>query len=490
VADRRAEFDSVGLGLNAVDHMALVPNFPAAGGRTPMSEYVQAGGGQVATALCTQARLGLRVKYLGKVGDDQNGQWSLQNLRSHGVDVRDVITVKGETSQVAVILVVEGSGERTICWRRGPGLRFSATDFEGALTQGRYLHVDTHEIDRNILAAQAARERGMPVLIDAEATRPRVEELLPLCDIILADEGFAAAFTGEQTPVAMLKALRKKSGARQVGISQGARGAMLLTQAEILQAPAYPIKVVDTTGAGDVWHGAFGYGMLREWSPDRVLRFANATAALSCRGLGGRTALPRLEDVAQLMGECLDDLPPECEGCPLPSNALVEDAFAFAREAHRGQTRDEGTPYFAHPCRVARILGSELGVIDPELLASALLHDTLEDVPIDRSYFEARFGPTVSNVVLSLTRAPGVAKEDYLKGLSMASDDTLLVKMADRIDNLRQLHLSPHHGKAERYLDETRDYVLPLIKKVPRAADPFNHALAEARRASVRAGFS
>lgn len=461
-------YDVVGIGLNAVDHLAVVADYPEAGTRARIVRDVRCGGGQVATALCTLARLGMRVKYLGKVGDDANGAWSIQSLA--GVDVADVVAVPGEETQFAFIVVSEKSGERTILWKRGSGLRFTAHDFvEGQLTKGRLLHLDTHEIARNIQAAREARDAGVPVLIDAEAMRPQVDELLTLCDVVLADLGFARSMTGATEAEAALHALRHLCPAASiVGLTLGGHGSMAWSsEAGVVSAPAYPVEVVDTTGAGDVYHGAFGYGLLRGFSLEKTCRFANAVAALSCTALGGRGALPALEQVEALMGEALDQAGPPRSA--LPPGPLIDDAWAFAREAHRGQTRDEGAPYFVHPCRVARLLVDEFGVADPELIASALLHDTLEDVPIDHGYFRARFGERVYQTVLMLTKDERLPRDErnrvYFQGLEAASMDVLTIKMADRLDNLSRLHLTRSKSKPARYLAETREHYVPLSRR-------------------------
>ncbi|MHB2020014.1 MAG: carbohydrate kinase family protein [Candidatus Xenobia bacterium] len=460
-------WDVVGLGLNAVDHLCLVPDFPVPGTKSAMTEFTRQGGGQAATAMVCLARLGMRVSYLGKAGDDEMGQYSRASLASEGVDVSGMREVPGETSQFAFIIVPQTTGERTILWRRGSGLVFEDDAFpRERVLGGRLLHLDSHEVPFAIVAARWARESGVPVLLDAERVRPRTEELIQVCDVLLSDSKFGRDMTGETDPKAVLTRLQAMSGARIVGLTEGDQGAYALWEGELFHAPAYRVPVVDTTGAGDVWHAAFGYGLLHEWEPVRVLRFANAVAGLKCRRLGGRAGLPRPGEVEALMEEAIFPQLAEIRPADLPLTALVEDAWYFAREAHREQTRDEGTPYFLHPHRVARVLADELGVRDETSLAVALLHDTLEDVPVDRAYFRQRFGERVGEWVEILTKGP----PGYMERLAAAPPEVVRIKMADRIDNVRGLSRSSVRGKREKYLQETREHYLPLSERAGSAA--------------------
>lgn len=464
-------FDVVGIGVNSVDTLVVVPDYPQPGSRNEVINYGRDGGGQVATALVCQARLGLRVKYLGKVGDDADGAFSEASLRTHGVDTSDVVVVPGCHTQFAYILVSGRNGERTICSHHEKALQITPADFSQSQVDGATVfHLDTHNIDMNIELARHAQALGIPVLIDAEAPRQGIDELLSLCSIVVADLRFSRKYTGETEPGRMLEVLRRRTPARIVGITLGEAGSIAWSEGEIVTAPAYRIDVCDTTGAGDTFHGAFGYALLRGWPLDRMLRFANAVAALKCRGLGGRATLPRLEEVEALMQESLDpDLPPRSV---LPPHPVIDDAWAFAREAHRGRLRDESEPYFLHAVRVARTVVEDFVVTDPEVVAIALLHDVLQDVPVEHGYFRGRFGSRIYNGVRTLTKdgrlAGGEREARYLTTLDHASPDILTVKIADRVDNLTPTHLQ--HVDGTPYVDVTRETYVPLARRAaPRA---------------------
>ncbi len=159
---------------------------------------------------------------------------------------------------------------------------------------------------------------------------------------------------------------------------------------------------------------------------------------------------------------------------------LVRRAYELARAVHAGQTRDEGSPYIEHPLRVALILIEECNITTEHVIAAALLHDTLEDkekrslaaadrsIELSRQSLERDFGSQVATMVSLLTKEPeGKAQRDqaYYAAIAAADPDTRRLKCADRLDNLRRLHLSPQAGKAERYKHETRAYVLPIARE-------------------------
>lgn len=153
--------------------------------------------------------------------------------------------------------------------------------------------------------------------------------------------------------------------------------------------------------------------------------------------------------------------------------SLVEKAFNFAEEAHRNQKRDEGTGYFQHPFRVALNLSSVLEFADAELIATALLHDTLEDCPwITMEMLKEKFGDKIAGNIFMLSKVPVKNREErenrdreYYRQLAGAPWTVRLVKMADRIDNLASLHLSPRKNKIKRYVEATRKHILPMAQK-------------------------
>jgi len=287
-------WDVIGLGANASDHLISIPHYPKPGEKVRFSSYRAQGGGQAATALVTVARFGYRTRYFGAVGDDRDGEANLAGLRAEGVDVSGVLVRPGALTQRAFILVDRASGERTIIWGRSEGLIPSPEEIDaGAIAQGRLLHTDAQEPRAAARAARAARRAGMPVLVDLEHTRPGIEELLPLVDFLIVDEGFPERATGTRDIERAMAALEERSHGALVVVTRGRRGALARVDGCARDYPAYAIEAVDTTGAGDVFHGAFAVACLDGMDLAGALDFCNAVAAMKCLAEGGRTGIPR-----------------------------------------------------------------------------------------------------------------------------------------------------------------------------------------------------
>ena len=297
-------FDAVGIGLNSVDLLCVVERHPPFNTKGPLLEVSRQGGGQAATAMAALARLGLRTAYIGAVGDDEEGAFSLQSLREEGVDVEGVVAQPGRASQFAVILVQRGGppgerGGRPILWRREVELRPGEVR-EDIVRAARLIHVDGHNIEAELRAAEWAKEEGVPVSFDAERALPGTEALVRRTDYLVASEEFPAAFTGGLPLEEALRAIHRL-GPRVAAATLGERGAVAFDGERFHRAPAFAVEAVDTTGAGDVFHAGFVFGALQGYPLPRTLRFANAVAAMSCRRLGGRAALPRLAEAEEFM---------------------------------------------------------------------------------------------------------------------------------------------------------------------------------------------
>ena len=295
------EFDVVGMGLNAVDYLCVVPHFPLYDSKMRMSAFAKEGGGQVATALVTCSRLGLKTRYIGKVGSDEMGLFSKESIRKDDVDVSHIIVQEGARNQFAFILVDAHTGERTIVWDRDPKLTISPNEMDkNVICSGRILHLDGHEVAASIQAAKWAREVGIPVVLDAETVKEGTEELLSLTDILITSSAFPQTLTGISDDI---QALTKLSLYEPliVCMTLGKDGALAFYKGKFIRSPGFNIKAVDSTGAGDVFHGAFIYGMLAGLPIEEILRFANAAAAMKCLSLGGRQGIPTLNEVIEFI---------------------------------------------------------------------------------------------------------------------------------------------------------------------------------------------
>ena len=294
-------FDVVGMGLNSVDFLTVVPEFPAPNSKMKMLQFSKQGGGQVATAIVALSRWGVRTKYIGKVGADELGQFSLQSIRQEGVDVSSVTIEPNATNQFATILVDGSTGDRTILWNRDDRLMYR----EGELRKeevccGKLLHLDGHDIRAAIQCARWAKEESIPTVVDLDKVEPLTSKLIQEIDFLITSSRFPTLYTGISDQKEAFLELQKKTHGF-LCTTLGPSGAMAWVNGEIFHAGGFNVKTFDTTGAGDVFHGGFIYGLLQNWDIKKILRFANAAAALKCLDLGGRRGIPPLEKTQQFM---------------------------------------------------------------------------------------------------------------------------------------------------------------------------------------------
>jgi sulfofructose kinase len=294
-------FDVVGVGLNAVDTLVIVPEYPRFNTKIEITEHLRSCGGQVATALVACRRWGLTAKYVGSVGDDEEGRFQRESLEREGLDLRELRVVPGAATQMAVIIVESRSGERTILWRRDEKLRRDPETLgAGAIAAGRVLLVDGHEMPLSIRAARLGREAGMPVVLDIDSVRDGSRDLLALVDFPIVSETFAPRLTGKEDLREALAEVQAISPARFACATLGRRGALALQGDRALRTHGADVPVIDTTGAGDVFHGGFLYGLIAGWDLPDTLRFATAAAALNCAAYGARGGIRPVEEVARL----------------------------------------------------------------------------------------------------------------------------------------------------------------------------------------------
>jgi len=297
-------FDVVTLGLNSVDLVTVVREYPARNSKQPLDRFERLPGGQMATAAAVCERLGWRARYIGSFGDDDLAAIGRESLTREGVDVSASWNVPGASSQFAVVIVDAGSGDRTVLWHRHPGLAITPAHVDcAAVTSGRVLLVDCHETAAAITAARYAREAGIPTVIDVERVRPHVPELLRYIDVILAAEQFPGALTGYSDAGRALAAMAAEYPAALIAVTLGEQGSIAWCGGREIRTRAFPVDCVDTTGAGDAFHGGFVAGWLREPDGDaeQLLAYANAVAALNCRGFGARGGMPTPPEVDALL---------------------------------------------------------------------------------------------------------------------------------------------------------------------------------------------
>ena len=297
-----SEFDVVGVGLNATDTMILIPHFPAYGGKVPFLKEVMSPGGQVASALVCCARLGLRTKYIGTIGDDYRGQVQLESLRGTGINLDHVQMRPGCGNQSAYILIDQSTGERTVFWSRPDCLRISPGDItDEQINCASLLHIDGHDTAAVAHAARIARRHGIPVTVDVDTIYKGFEDVLPNVDYLITSSEFPERWTGEADPVKALTLLQDTYGMRVAAMTLGAHGALARTGGRFYYSPAFVVNCLDTTGAGDVFHGAFCYAVVKGFSMEDTLEFSNAMAALNCTALGARGRIAAEAEARELI---------------------------------------------------------------------------------------------------------------------------------------------------------------------------------------------
>ncbi len=295
-------YDLAGIGLNSTDTLVLVPHFPAYAGKAPIEDEILSPGGQVASALVTGAKLGLRVKYIGTVGDDERGRVQIASLREAGINLDDLEVRKDCPNQTAYIVIDRSTGERTVFWRRPECLRLDPESITPEkIACARMLHIDGHDTVAVEKAARLARSMGIPVSVDVDTVYHGLDRVLGSIDYLVASSEFPSQWTNERDPFRALQMIQAEYGMRVAAMTLGSHGALARVDGKFVYSPAFVVNCVDTTGAGDVFHGAFCYAVLGGMSMRDTLEFANAMAALNCTQLGARGGIATVAEARALM---------------------------------------------------------------------------------------------------------------------------------------------------------------------------------------------
>jgi sugar/nucleoside kinase (ribokinase family) len=301
VSDGR--WDVIGIGENSVDSVNLLPGYPQPTGpaaKMRIRERHVLCGGQMATAMCACASLGLRAKYVGVTGTDDNGRRIRAELQGLNVDISDLV-IRDVENRFAVILVDENTGDRMVLWDRDDRLRLRESELPvDALARTSVVHVDDVDDEVAIRAARLAREAGAIVTSDIDRLTPRTEELAAIVSHAIFAQHVPLALTGLTDIEAALRRMRQTLDNVLV-VTMGEQGSSALVGDRFFHEPAFLVHAVDTTGAGDVFRGGFIYALVDGQPMDQALRTANAAAAVSCTRLGALNGVPTLNEVQELM---------------------------------------------------------------------------------------------------------------------------------------------------------------------------------------------
>jgi sulfofructose kinase len=252
--------------------------------------------------MVTCAKLGLRVKYIGTVGDDERGRIQMESLLGSGINLDDVQIRKNCPNQTAYILIDRTTGERTVLWSRPECLRLQPDEIRPEqITCARLLHVDGHDTPAIAKASVIAREHGIPVTVDVDTIYHGFDRVLPCVDYLVTSSEFPLQWTNERDPLRALETIQNEYKMRVAAMTLGAHGALARVDGQFYYSPAFVVNCVDTTGAGDIFHGAFCYAVLERLEMHDALDLSNALAALNCTALGARGGIRGLAEAKALM---------------------------------------------------------------------------------------------------------------------------------------------------------------------------------------------
>ncbi|HNX34565.1 MAG TPA: PfkB family carbohydrate kinase [Kiritimatiellia bacterium] len=289
-----------GIGYCGMDYLCIVPQVPL-DDKVEIIESLVQGGGPSVTAIVAAARLGAKAAFCGAVGDDERGAQIVKGLADEGLDTHGVKVRRGAESPAGFCWIEQKSGKRSIAWTRGNARPLSPREIDRDLIrESSVLHMDGHQAKAAIAAAKIARKQGVTVSIDAGTLVPDIDELLGLSDIVIASEKFAGRYTGEADMAAAVKKLFA-GNRRFAAVTLGKAGSLGFDGKRLIKCPAFKVGVVDTTGAGDVYHGAFIFDYARGSAWAECMRFAAAVSALKCTKFGGRTGIPSLTTAERFM---------------------------------------------------------------------------------------------------------------------------------------------------------------------------------------------
>lgn len=294
-------WDCLGFGICALDYLSILDPYPGLDEKVDIVASAVQGGGPVPTAMAALSKLGAKAAFVGKIGDDYEGKLICSELEKIKVNPDYLIVDKKVKSLKAFIWVDKNSGKRTVALDRTKMSPIKPEELSFLKEVSfKYLHLDGRDIEANIFLAKKARKDGSEVILDLGSLRENIESLFPYVDYLVVSKKFAYDYTKlKDLSQACLRL--KKIGFKCIVITLSEKGCLWTDSYKINYFPGFRIDTVDTTGAGDVFHGAFIFGLLRKWKMEKIIEFASACAALKCRKLGGREGIPSLKEVENFL---------------------------------------------------------------------------------------------------------------------------------------------------------------------------------------------
>ncbi|MGI8638454.1 MAG: carbohydrate kinase family protein [Pyrinomonadaceae bacterium] len=300
------EFDVVGFGTNAVDYLIVVPEYPKFNSKIELENYTRLAGGEIASTMVGLQRLGIKTIYVGSFGDDQAGDFGLKTLRDEGVNVDFAEQIEDAQTQIAFIIIDRRNGERTVIWKRDEKLAFAPETVPIEIVKhAKIFHATPHDTLACTKMAREAKASGAIVSIDIDNTFDGLLEMIPLIDIFISSAEFPEKLVGIKDKKESLREINRRFGCAVIGMTLGESGSLILCEGEFIETKGceVPNGCKDTTGAGDAFRVGFLYGLLTGEAVETSAKMANAVAALKCREIGARTALPNISELVNLIKE-------------------------------------------------------------------------------------------------------------------------------------------------------------------------------------------
>lgn len=294
----------VGIGATVFDTLYNIPSYPTEDTKMRATACKTAGGGPVGTGIVAAQKLGIQTAYVGILSDDNGGKYLKEDFEKYGVSTNLTEIKSGFRSFTSVLWLCQDTATRTCVFDKGnlPALELNNAQKQ-AIKDADLLMVDGNEMSAAVEAAKIARDNNSRVLYDCGGLYDGVENLLRLTDIMIPSEEFAFAHSGCRTAEEAAEWLFKTYSPQIVVITQGKKGGILFDGKNTVSYPSYPAEVVDSNGAGDVFHGAFAAGVLKGFPYIKCCHFASAVSALKCTGVGARESVPDFEKTKQYLKE-------------------------------------------------------------------------------------------------------------------------------------------------------------------------------------------
>lgn len=295
------DYDCLGFGICAADYLCLVPKYPKLDEKTEAVEFSRQGGGPVATALVTLARLGCKTTFIARIGDDANGKFLLNEFASENVNTTGFIIDPAMPTNQAFIWIDQQTGKKSIVLNNRKYQKVLPSEIKlDHVRSTRYLLIDGRDTEATFKLIKWSKEQGTKIVIDAGSPRNRMDELLDLVEFPIVSDSFCQKYLKQNDYEKAIKQLLS-FGAEAAVVTCGSKGCYGGDKSGIYFQPAFKIDVVDTTGAGDVFHGAFIFGLMKNWQLTKILKFASATAAIKCSAIGGRSGIPDFPTVTNFI---------------------------------------------------------------------------------------------------------------------------------------------------------------------------------------------